>query len=108
MRVYRTSVKEDINVGNVFQHLAENYVNQVKSKNYSRGSNSEYSYSESIRKPKVLLKFGFWMIPFWNGPFQPFQYIVYVLEWTIQKPNIQNGSSKLGRFYLYKKSYKTT
>ena len=29
MRVYRTSVKEDINVGNVFQHLAENYVNQV-------------------------------------------------------------------------------
>ena len=30
MRVYRTSVKEDINVGNVFQHLAENYVNQVK------------------------------------------------------------------------------
>ena len=29
MRVYWTSVKEDINVGNVFQHLAENYVNQV-------------------------------------------------------------------------------
>ena len=28
MRVYRTSVKEDINVGNVFQHLAENYVHQ--------------------------------------------------------------------------------
>ena len=31
MRLYRTSVKEDINICNVFQHLAENYVNQVKS-----------------------------------------------------------------------------
>ena len=30
MRVYRTSVKEDINVGNVFQHLAENYVHQLR------------------------------------------------------------------------------
>eukprot|EP00095_Tigriopus_kingsejongensis_P006695 maker-scaffold25_size650667-snap-gene-2.10 protein:Tk06695 transcript:maker-scaffold25_size650667-snap-gene-2.10-mRNA-1 annotation:"ras-related protein rab-23" len=31
MRVYRTSVKEDINICNVFQHLAENYVNQIRS-----------------------------------------------------------------------------
>lgn len=31
MRLYRTSVKEDINICNVFQHLAENYVNQVRS-----------------------------------------------------------------------------
>ena len=30
MRVYRTSVKEDINVGNVFQHLAENYVQRIR------------------------------------------------------------------------------
>ncbi len=34
MRLYRTSVKEDINICNVFQHLAENYVNQVKSVMY--------------------------------------------------------------------------
>ena len=29
MRLYRTSVKEDLNVSVVFQHLAENYVNKV-------------------------------------------------------------------------------
>ncbi len=29
MRLYRTSVKEDLNVGSVFQHLAENYVESV-------------------------------------------------------------------------------
>ncbi len=34
MRLYRTSVKEDLNVGSVFQHLAENYVNKVTSHNY--------------------------------------------------------------------------
>ena len=33
MRLYRTSVKEDLNVDDVFQHLAENYVNKVKSFN---------------------------------------------------------------------------
>ena len=32
MRLYRTSVKEDTNICNVFQHLAENYVNQVQTK----------------------------------------------------------------------------
>ena len=31
MRLYKTSVKEDLNVDDVFQHLAENYVNKVKS-----------------------------------------------------------------------------
>lgn len=31
MSLYRTSVKEDMNVSGVFQHLAENYVNKVKS-----------------------------------------------------------------------------
>ena len=30
MRLYQTSVKENLNVCNVFLHLAENYVNQVK------------------------------------------------------------------------------
>jgi len=33
MRLYRTSVKEDLNVDDVFQHLAENYVNKIKSFN---------------------------------------------------------------------------
>jgi len=33
MRLYRTSVKEDLNVSGVFQHLADNYVNKVKSFN---------------------------------------------------------------------------
>merc|ERR1712130_636670 len=31
MKLYRTSVKEDLNVGVVFQHLAENFVNKMKS-----------------------------------------------------------------------------
>jgi len=30
MKLYRTSVKDDLNVGVVFQHLAENYVNKVR------------------------------------------------------------------------------
>ena len=29
MKLYRISVKEDLNVAVVFQHLAENYVNKV-------------------------------------------------------------------------------
>ena len=29
MKLYRTSVKEDLNVAVVFQHLAENYVTKV-------------------------------------------------------------------------------
>ena len=31
MKLYRTSVKEDLNVDLVFQHLAENYVKKVRS-----------------------------------------------------------------------------
>ena len=33
MRLYKTSVKEDMGVSSVFQHLAENYVAKVKSFN---------------------------------------------------------------------------
>jgi len=40
MRLYRTSVKEDLNVSGVFQHLAENYVNKVKS--FTDSNNSGY------------------------------------------------------------------
>ena len=38
MRLYRTSVKEDLNVSGVFQHLGENYVNKVKSFSNFNGS----------------------------------------------------------------------
>ena len=38
MKLYRTSVKEDLNVAVVFQHLAENYVNKV-SNLYILGNN---------------------------------------------------------------------
>ena len=37
MRLYRTSVKDDLNVSVVFQHLAENYVNKVREKEKERG-----------------------------------------------------------------------
>ncbi len=30
MRLYRTSVKDDVNVCGVFQHLAENYVDGIR------------------------------------------------------------------------------
>lgn len=40
MRLYRTSVKEDLNVSGVFQHLAENYVNKVKSFTSAAAGNS--------------------------------------------------------------------
>ena len=42
MRLYRTSVKEDLNVDDVFQHLAENYVNNVKSFNELEEANFGY------------------------------------------------------------------
>jgi len=52
MKLYRTSVKEDLNVGVVFQHLAENYVNKVIS-----NTNSQERQQESLiigrRKPAV-------------------------------------------------------
>ena len=34
MKLYRTSVKEDLNVAVVFQHLAENYVSKVTRPGY--------------------------------------------------------------------------
>ena len=37
MRLYRTSVKDDLNVSVVFQHLAENYVNKVRKREKGRG-----------------------------------------------------------------------
>ena len=30
MRLYKTSVKEDLNVDIIFQHLAENYIEKVR------------------------------------------------------------------------------
>ena len=45
MRLYRTSVKEDINVGGLFQHLAENYVNKLRS---SPPPTSYSSYTDSV------------------------------------------------------------
>jgi len=45
MRLYRTSVKEDINVGGLFQHLAENYVNKLRSSPPPTSSSSSYTDS---------------------------------------------------------------
>ncbi len=47
MRLYRTSVKEDINVGGLFQHLAENYVNKLRS-SPPPTSTSSSSYDSSV------------------------------------------------------------
>ena len=46
MRLYRTSVKDDLNVDDVFQHLAENYVNKVKSFN-DMDANSGYGVTSN-------------------------------------------------------------
>ncbi|QQP57177.1 RAB23_ member RAS oncogene family, partial [Caligus rogercresseyi] len=57
MRCYRISVKEDLNVVNVFQHLAENYVhyylNQFEDlSSSSHGSMTQIGVSKNvIRKP---------------------------------------------------------
>ncbi len=40
MRLYQTSVKENINICNVFLHLAENYVNKVKSRSLMAAAGS--------------------------------------------------------------------
>jgi len=57
MRLYRTSVKDDLNVSVVFQHLAENYVNKVIS------SDSVERQPESLiigkRKPSLGLELQF-------------------------------------------------
>ena len=44
MRLYRVSVKEDINVGGLFQHLAENYVNKLRSSPPPTSSSSSSCY----------------------------------------------------------------
>ena len=51
MRLYRTSVKEDINICNVFQHLAENYVNKVGGRELVGRENAliEFVYLEMER-----------------------------------------------------------
>ena len=48
MRLYRTSVKEDLNVSGVFQHLAENYVNKVKSFNLEPAMQASQSQHGSL------------------------------------------------------------
>ena len=37
MKLYRTSVKDDLNVDVVFQHLAEDYVNKVRKNTMGMG-----------------------------------------------------------------------
>ena len=51
MRLYRTSVKEDLNVSVVFQHLAENYVNKVGGRELIGRENAliEFVYLEMER-----------------------------------------------------------
>ena len=49
MRLYRTSVKDDLNVSVVFQHLAENYVNKVREK--ERG----YMYAVNLENSLIEL-----------------------------------------------------
>ena len=48
MRLYRTSVKENINVGGLFQHLAENYVNKLRSSPPPTSSSSYSSVDSGI------------------------------------------------------------
>ena len=46
MKLYKTSVKEDLNVDLVFQHLAENYVKKVKKSLYiSHGHTINFYFS---------------------------------------------------------------
>ena len=48
MRLYQTSAKENLNVCNVFLHLAENYVNQVKSQMMLRAPPPQISIGEKM------------------------------------------------------------
>jgi len=57
MLLYRTSVKEDLNVGTVFQHLAENYVNQVKS--YDVIDSSFPSFQIGSQRPAIIYQNGY-------------------------------------------------
>ena len=57
MRLYRTSVKEDINVGGLFQHLAENYVNKLRSSPPPTStSSSSYDSVDSGKNPFFFAK----------------------------------------------------
>ena len=50
MKLYRTSVKEDLNVAVVFQHLAENYVNKVKAE---KSGMETFTQPVQIKRTKV-------------------------------------------------------
>ena len=50
MKLYRTSVKEDLNVGVVFQHLAENYVKKMRSTDSIDSGFHSLSIGEDIQK----------------------------------------------------------
>ena len=54
MRLYRTSVKEDLNVGSVFQHLAENYVNKVNYGSFSVNLNEKVYFLTLFLKTLFL------------------------------------------------------
>ena len=71
MRLYRTSVKEDINVGGLFQHLAENYVNKLRSSppptstsssSYDSVDSGKNDFKKSINRWKSPKKGHFWWI----------------------------------------------
>merc|ERR1711971_1342995 len=49
--------KEDLNVGTVFQHLAENYVNQVKS--YDVIDSSFPSFQIGSQRPAIIYQNGY-------------------------------------------------
>merc|ERR1719228_141933 len=57
MKLYRTSVKEDLNVGMVFQHLAENYVNKVDSSNREERSQDSLVIGRSKSRVEIPNKY---------------------------------------------------
>ena len=73
MRLYRVSVKEDINVGGLFQHLAENYVNKLRSSPPPTScSSSSYDSVDSVGggqglfvlQQQLFVYIGQWIINF--------------------------------------------
>ena len=73
MRLYRVSVKEDINVGGLFQHLAENYVNKLRSSPPPTScSSSSYDSVDSVGggqglfvlEQQLFVYIGQWIINF--------------------------------------------
>uniref|UniRef100_A0A0K2UFP6 RAB23, member RAS oncogene family [Orcinus orca] n=2 Tax=Lepeophtheirus salmonis TaxID=72036 RepID=A0A0K2UFP6_LEPSM len=85
MKCYRTSVKEDLNVVNVFQHLAENYVhyylNQLE--DYSNGLSQIGVTKPIIKKPNTNTSsnktnkypFSYKNISYTRGSFTPQDYL---------------------------------